>query len=71
LRSGLGWASIAIADQLSYDTALVGLASSLRIPCDLDNFESPEVERNRLEAALMSRGFDLDTFGIDQPFQTP
>jgi hypothetical protein len=58
--------SIALADQLSYDVALIALATSIGIRCDVRRFERPEVERNRLEGALQSRGVDLDAIGDDQ-----
>jgi hypothetical protein len=65
--SGSGWLSVAIADQLAYDVALIGFARSIGIPCDFRHFEHPEAERDRLERALRSRGVDVDSIGDDQP----
>ena len=68
-RNGPGWVPLAIADQLSYDVALIQLASSVGIPCGLDRFERPDVERKRLESALRSHGFDVEGLDIDQSLE--
>jgi hypothetical protein len=68
-RNGPGWVSLAVADQLRYDVALIQLASSLRIPYDLDRFERADVERKRLESTLFSHSFYVDSLGIDQSLE--
>jgi hypothetical protein len=67
LRTGSGWASVAIADQLAYDVALIALAKGIGIPWDIRNFDRPEEERTRLEGALRSQGLDVDAVGNDEP----
>jgi len=59
-RKGSDWAAGALADQLAYDIALIGLARCLEIEFDLNNFDQRQLERNRLERALEARGLGLD-----------
>ena len=59
-RKGPDWAEVALADQLAYDIALIGLARCLDIEFDLDSFDQRQLERNRLERALETRGLGLD-----------
>ncbi len=56
MREGSDWTAAALADQLAYDIALIGLARSLEIEFDLDRFDQRQIERNRLERALEARG---------------
>jgi hypothetical protein len=60
LYSETDWAPDAIADQLAYDVALIGLSRRLGIEVDLTKFGQPKHERARLEQALVSRGIRLD-----------
>jgi hypothetical protein len=59
-RTGSDWAAAALADQLAYDIALIGLAQRLDIDFDLDRFDQRQLERSRLERALAGRGLGLD-----------
>jgi len=59
-RSGSDWAAAALADQLAYDMALIGLSRRLGIEFDLSSFDQRQLERNRLERALETRGIALD-----------
>ena len=58
-----GWTSSALADQLSYDAALIVLARRHNIECGPKHFERPIDERFRLEQALVARG--LRIHGLD------
>jgi len=59
-RRGSDWAAAALADQLAYDIALIGLAGCLEIEFDLDGFDQRQLERNRLERELEARGLGLE-----------
>ncbi len=59
-RTGSDWAAAALADQLAYDIALIGLARRLGVDFDLDSFDQRQLERTRLERALENRGLGLD-----------
>jgi hypothetical protein len=48
----------AVADQLAYDVALIEFAQSLGIVPD-PRFDPPQLERRRLEEALVLRGIPL------------
>ena len=56
------WASSydAMIDSLSYDVALVQLASLVGIECEISNFDQAGSERSRLERDLVKRGLPLD-----------
>jgi hypothetical protein len=54
--------SAAIAHQIEYDIALIDLAHSLDIACDVKDFDQPLRERLRLEQALQAQGIRLDGF---------
>ena len=53
---------VAVADQLAYDIALIEFAQGVGIDFDLEAFDQPQVERGRLEQALVSRGVSLRSF---------
>jgi hypothetical protein len=55
-----GWAPSALAEQLSYDVALIVLARRHNIECGPQLFEHPINERLRLERALVARGLRFD-----------
>jgi hypothetical protein len=57
--SDSGWAPAAISDQLAYDIALITLARSIGLVCDLRRFDQPEEARRGLESAVRSRHIDL------------
>jgi hypothetical protein len=61
-RTGPGWASSALAEQLSYDVALIVLARRHNIECGPQNFVQPIEERLRLKRALVARGLRIDGF---------
>ena len=58
-RTGSNWAPAAVADELAYDIALIGLARSLGVECDVNRFDRPGHERARLESELAARGIHL------------
>jgi hypothetical protein len=62
-RTGSGWVSSALAEQLSYDVALIVLARRHNIECSPRRFEQPSEERLRIERALVARGLRID--GLD------
>jgi hypothetical protein len=49
----------AVADQLAYDVALIEFARGLGIDPDPRRFDPPQLERHRLEEALVLRGIAL------------
>ena len=49
----------ALADQLSYDVALISLARQLEIAVNVQAFDQPLPERLRLERAIETTGVDL------------
>jgi hypothetical protein len=53
-------AEVTVVDQLSYDIALIDFARGMGVELDLQAFDQPQVERDRLEQALVSRGIRLD-----------
>jgi len=58
----------ALADQLSYDLALIRLARICGLTSEPDDFEqSPQGERSRLERSLISQGIDIDELSRDEP----
>lgn len=58
-RTRSNWAPAAVADELAYDIALIRLARSLGVECDISRFERPGHERSRLEHQLADRGIRL------------
>ena len=48
-----------LADELSYDVALILLARQLEIAIDVQSFDQPLAERSRLERAIETTGLDL------------
>jgi hypothetical protein len=52
--------AVAVADQLAYDISLIGLAQGVGVDCDPLRFDQPELERHRLEQALVSRRVPLN-----------
>jgi hypothetical protein len=57
---GTDWSSAALAHQVAYDLALIGLARSVGIDCDPSSFEQPQRRRIELERELKSRGIRLE-----------
>jgi len=57
--SGSGWAPSAVADQLTYDVALIELARHHGIECDVQAFDPPHVGRAGLEDALATIGIRM------------
>ncbi len=55
-RDGTDWASAAVADELSYDIALIEVARRFGVKCDVSDFENPARGRARLERDLQARG---------------
>jgi hypothetical protein len=55
-----GWAPAAVADQLAYDIALIGLARRFGIGVDLSGFAQRQNERAQLERALETQGIHLN-----------
>jgi len=66
LRSGLppepetDSVPVILALEISYDVALIELATEIGVDTDPSRFEQPERERARLEQELAARGIDLD-----------
>jgi glycerophosphoryl diester phosphodiesterase len=60
LERTMDWSSLALANQVAYDIALIDLARCLGIDCDPATFDQPERERNELKRALESHGILLD-----------
>jgi hypothetical protein len=58
-RTGSNWAPAAVANELAYDIALIELARSLGVACDVSRFDRPGHERARLERELAARGIRL------------
>ncbi|HTT87732.1 MAG TPA: hypothetical protein VMF60_10210 [Acidimicrobiales bacterium] len=64
-----GGASIAVADELSYDVALMRLARICGLESGPEDFESsPRRERARLEGSLAARGADVTRVDDIEPF---
>ncbi len=63
--TGSEGASSALAEQLSYDAALIVLARRHDIECSSQRFGQPIEERVRLERALAARGICLDWFDFE------
>jgi hypothetical protein len=57
---GADWTSIALANQIAYDVALIELAQCVGIAYQAGAFEQPEVRRRELNHELISRGFCPD-----------
>ena len=58
--AGSHWAPDAVANELSYDTALIHLARLLGVECDLEDFDSPGHGRAEIESTLGFLGIRLD-----------
>jgi hypothetical protein len=58
-REGADWASTAVADELSYDIALIEIAREFGVRCDVSDFDNPGRGRARVERDLESRGIVL------------
>ena len=58
-RKDPGWALEAVADQLSYDAALIRLSRRRGIEVDVDAFDFPTRARAALEDALIELGFEV------------
>ncbi|HEY3941426.1 MAG TPA: hypothetical protein VGL60_02980 [Acidimicrobiales bacterium] len=58
-RARVGWAPVAVADQVAYDVALIRLSREVGIECDPAAFDPPEQERARLRRVLASCGVQL------------
>ncbi len=56
---GEGGVAVAVAEELTYDVALIDLAGRFGIECDLRAFDEPERGRAHLESAIEGRGVDL------------
>jgi hypothetical protein len=61
-RADPGWALQAVADQLSYDAALIRLSRRRGIEAEVGAFDFPTQARAALEQALIE-------LGVDVPFQ--
>jgi hypothetical protein len=61
-RTDPGWALQAVADQLSYDAALIRLSRKRGIAAEVKAFDFPTLARAALEDALIE-------LGVDVPFQ--
>ncbi len=48
-----------LVDHLAYDVALVRFARVLGIATDIESFRLPNLERARLESAVIERGYQL------------
>lgn len=57
---GRGWATVALAQQVAYDSTLIRYAGIAGIACDSRRFGSPGAERQRVERELTARGIPLD-----------
>jgi len=55
--------SAALASQIGYDVALLRLAELFGIDSDPSRFDRPQLERTRLEAALVERGISFSQNG--------
>ncbi len=56
-------APVALADELAYDIALIALARSAGIQCDVNGFDQPVQQRLKLEQEVARQGikiFDSD-----------
>jgi len=51
---------VVLALEISYDVALIELATTVGVPTDPSRFEQPQLERQRLEMELAAMGIDLD-----------
>jgi hypothetical protein len=58
-REAANWASGAVADELSYDIALIEIARQFGVRCDVSDFDNPGRGRARVEQDLESRGIVL------------
>ena len=54
------WSSVALANQVAYDLALLDLAKCVGLDCDPSFFEQPHRRRIELERELISRGIRLE-----------
>ncbi len=61
-----GGSAAHLATQLSSDVALINLARTCDIRCDVASFDQPERERSRLERAIAEQGICLDEEQDDQ-----
>jgi hypothetical protein len=57
---GMDWSSTALANQVAYDIALIGLARCVGLDCDPTSFDQPQRRRIDLEHQLISRGIRLN-----------
>jgi len=62
--SGSHWAPDAVANELSYDVALIQLARLLGIECDLKDFDSPGHGRALIESYLVTLGIQVDDHNL-------
>jgi hypothetical protein len=60
LERRLDWSSIALANQVAYDIALIELARCVGIACDPGTFDQPVRRRNELTRELESRCIHLN-----------
>ena len=58
-RTDPGWALRAVADQLSYDAALIRLSRRWGIEVEVEAFDYPTRARAALEDALIELGVDV------------
>jgi hypothetical protein len=56
-------ATLALADQVAYDSALIAYTRRLGIECDPHLFADPGLERQRIERTLEGRGIILTPSG--------
>jgi hypothetical protein len=59
---GTDWSSAALANQISYDIALIDLARCFGLDCDPSSFDQPQRRRTEIEHTLIARGVRLEGF---------
>jgi hypothetical protein len=60
----------AVANQLSYDVALIRLAWALGIDCEINDFDRPDDGRVQTELSLTSRGIQIAGLDLQTPVAT-
>ena|ERR1700733_15670398 len=66
-HGGPHWATDAVANELSYDVALIRLAWLLGIECEIKDFDRPGDGRARIELSLTSRGVQIGNLDSQTP----
>jgi hypothetical protein len=70
LGSGV-WSEEALVAEVTYDRALITFAARRGIDVAPHRFAHPQIERERLEAALLEQGIDLDEADPTLPAADP